>query len=123
MAQSGQNLATGTAQAGQESSSTWTALEAPFAKVNSVVPGSPAESAGLKVGDNITKFGWVDWTNHDKLSKVAEAVTQNEGVSCPLDLSATVFSCDFHVPGVEDGVLENAPAQAISHKVCQWETC
>jgi len=59
------------------------ALEAPFAKVNSVVAGSPADSAGLKVGDSITKFGWVDWTNHDKLARVAEAVSQNEGVSCP----------------------------------------
>jgi 26S proteasome non-ATPase regulatory subunit 9 len=58
------------------------ALEAPFAKVNSVVPGSPADSAGLKVGDSITKFGWLDWTNHDKLGRVAEAVSQNEGVSC-----------------------------------------
>jgi 26S proteasome non-ATPase regulatory subunit 9 len=56
-------------------------LEAPFAKVNSVVTGSPADSAGLKIGDSITKFGWVDWTNHDKLSRVAEAVSQNEGVS------------------------------------------
>ncbi|ORY15713.1 26S proteasome non-ATPase regulatory subunit 9 [Clohesyomyces aquaticus] len=56
------------------------ALEAPFAKVNSVVAGSPAESAGLKVGDSITKFGWVDWTNHDKLGRVAEAVSQNEGL-------------------------------------------
>ncbi|KAF2115107.1 hypothetical protein BDV96DRAFT_493889 [Lophiotrema nucula] len=56
------------------------ALEAPFAKVNSVVSGSPADTAGLKVGDSITKFGWVDWTNHDKLSRVAEAVSQNEGI-------------------------------------------
>lgn len=57
------------------------ALEAPFAKVNSVVADSPAESAGLRVGDTITKFGWVDWTNHERLSRVAEAVSQNEGVS------------------------------------------
>ncbi|KAF2127907.1 26S proteasome non-ATPase-like protein regulatory subunit 9 [Dothidotthia symphoricarpi CBS 119687] len=57
-----------------------TALEAPFAKVNSVVAGSPADSAGLKVGDTITKFGWVDWTNHDRLTRVAEAVSQNEGI-------------------------------------------
>jgi len=56
------------------------ALEAPFAKVNSVVAGSPAETAGLKIGDSITKFGWVDWTNHERLSRVAEAVSQNEGV-------------------------------------------
>lgn len=58
------------------------ALEAPFAKVNSVVPGSPADSAGLQVGDTVTKFGWVDWTNHNNLARVAEAVAQNEGVSC-----------------------------------------
>jgi 26S proteasome non-ATPase regulatory subunit 9 len=59
------------------------ALEAPFAKVNSVVAGSPADAAGLKTGDAISKFGWVDWTNHDKLGRVAEAVAQNEGVSPP----------------------------------------
>jgi 26S proteasome non-ATPase regulatory subunit 9 len=57
------------------------ALEAPFAKVNSVVTGSPAETAGLQVGDSITKFGWVDWTNHDKLARLAQVVSQNEGVS------------------------------------------
>jgi 26S proteasome non-ATPase regulatory subunit 9 len=57
------------------------AFEAPFATVNSVVAGSPADSAGLKIGDTITKFGWVDWTNNERLSRVAEAVSQNEGVS------------------------------------------
>lgn len=62
-----------------------TALEAPFAKVNSVVAGSPADTAGLKVGDAVTKFGWVDWTNHERLSRVAEAVSQNEGVSAAID--------------------------------------
>jgi hypothetical protein len=67
------------AQAGQ--SAPPAALEAPFAKVNSVVAGSPADEAGLKVGDSITKFGWVDWTNHERLGRVAEAVSQNEGVS------------------------------------------
>ena len=56
------------------------ALEAPFAKVNSVVEGSPAETAGLRIGDTITKFGYIDWTNHQSLSRVAEAVSQNEGV-------------------------------------------
>jgi 26S proteasome non-ATPase regulatory subunit 9 len=68
-------------QALAASSAAPVALEAPFAKVNSVVSGSPAESAGLRVGDTITKFGWVDWTNHERLSRVAEAVSQNEGVS------------------------------------------
>ena len=57
------------------------ALEAPFAKVNSVVADSPAEAAGLRIGDTITKFGWVDWTNHDKLARLTQVVSQNEGVS------------------------------------------
>ncbi|KAL8723190.1 MAG: hypothetical protein Q9225_000456 [Loekoesia sp. 1 TL-2023] len=54
-------------------------LEAPFAKVNSVVAGSPAEDAGLRAGDEILHFGNVDWMNHEKLSKVAETVQRNEG--------------------------------------------
>lgn len=57
------------------------ALEAPFAKVNSVVASSPAATAGLKPGDKITRFGTVDWMNHDKLSKVAQTVQQSEGVA------------------------------------------
>jgi 26S proteasome regulatory subunit N4 len=55
--------------------------ETPFAKVNSVVPGSPADTAGLKADDRIIRFGTVDWMNHDKLVKVSEAVIQNEGVN------------------------------------------
>lgn len=55
--------------------------ETPFAKVNSVVTGSPAEDAGLRVGDRISRFGNVNWINHEKLSKVAETVQRNEGVS------------------------------------------
>lgn len=57
------------------------ALEAPFAKVNSVVASSPAATAGLKPGDKITRFGDVDWMNHDKLSKVAQTVQQSEGLA------------------------------------------
>ncbi|KAH6642951.1 26S proteasome non-ATPase regulatory subunit 9 [Boeremia exigua] len=80
MAERSQNnsVAAEQAQAGQNAVPA--ALEAPFAKVNSVVAGSPADEAGLKVGDSITKFGWVDWTNHERLGRVAEAVSQNEGI-------------------------------------------
>ena len=56
-------------------------LDTPFAKVNSVVDGSPADQAGLKVGDFIRKFGNVNFMNHEKLSKVAETVQRNQGVS------------------------------------------
>lgn len=57
-------------------------LGTPFAKVNSVVSGSPADQAGLKTGDTVRSFGTVNWINHERLSKVAETVQQNEGVSC-----------------------------------------
>lgn len=56
-------------------------LGTPFARVNSVEQGSPADQAGLKMGDTIRGFGNVHWLNHERLSKVAEAVQQNEGVS------------------------------------------
>lgn len=52
----------------------------PFAKVNSVVPGSPAETAGLKPGDLIRNFGYVNIGNHDGLKRVAECVQGSEGV-------------------------------------------
>ena len=78
-----QNLSEGQA-AGTSSTTTHLGLiETPFAKVNSVVAQSPAEDAGLRVGDRITRFGDVNWMNHDKLSKVAETVQRHEGVNTP----------------------------------------
>ena len=61
--------------------------DTPFAKVNSVVPGSPADQAGLKAGDRICKFGDVNWLNHEKLGKVAETVQRNQGVSVSVTLA------------------------------------
>ncbi|KAG6005139.1 hypothetical protein E4U21_000393 [Claviceps maximensis] len=54
-------------------------LDEPFAKVNTVAADSPADRAGLKQGDMIRNFGYVNKTNHDNLSKVAECVQGNEG--------------------------------------------
>lgn len=56
-------------------------LSPSFARVNSVVAGSPADSAGLKAGDEIRNFGYVNIRNHDGLKRVAECVQGNEGVS------------------------------------------
>ena len=55
--------------------------ETPFAAIDDVTPNSPAATAGLEVGDKIVKFGTVHWLNHERLRKVAEVVSQNEGVS------------------------------------------
>lgn len=55
------------------------APEAPFARVNTVEAGSPANEAGLKVGDLIRRFGGAIWSNHERLRKVGEVVQQNQG--------------------------------------------
>jgi 26S proteasome regulatory subunit N4 len=57
-------------------------LDPPFAKVNTVVPGSPADVAGLMAGDEIRNFGYVNRANNDGLRRVADCVQGNEGVSC-----------------------------------------
>lgn len=62
-------------------------LEAPFAKVNSVVEGSPAAQAGLKPQDLIRRFGYVDRRNHEGLKKVADCVQGNEGQSVLVKVS------------------------------------
>lgn len=51
-----------------------------FAKVNTVAEGSPADTAGLKAGDEIRNFGYVNHANHDGLKRVGECVQGNEGV-------------------------------------------
>ena len=56
-------------------------IEPPFAKINAVSPNSPAEQAGLKAGDKVTRIGNINYTNHERLSKVAREVQQNENVS------------------------------------------
>jgi len=54
-------------------------LDPSFAKVNSVVARSPADSAGLRAGDQIRNFGYVNHTNHDGLRRLGECVQGNEG--------------------------------------------
>ena len=73
-----------TPAAGSSETTAHGVLDTPFAKVNSVVAGSPADQAGLKAGDRIRKFGNVDFMNHEKLSKVAETVQRNQGVSAAI---------------------------------------
>ncbi|KAF7536359.1 hypothetical protein G7054_g4613 [Neopestalotiopsis clavispora] len=75
------DLPAGRTGAGMLGDSIAPTLDEPFARVNSVVPGSPAYTAGLKAGDEIRNFGYVNKANHDGLKKVAECVQGNENVS------------------------------------------
>lgn len=66
-------------QGGATAARDTTLVETPFAKVNGVDAGGPADEAGLKAGDWIRTFGNVNWMNHEKLTKVAEVVRSNQG--------------------------------------------
>ncbi|KKA27812.1 hypothetical protein TD95_003913 [Thielaviopsis punctulata] len=58
-----------------------------FAKVNTVASGSPAAEAGLKPGDHIRAFGYVNASNHDGLARVAECVQGNENQKIVVKIS------------------------------------
>ncbi|KKK21915.1 hypothetical protein P175DRAFT_0485135 [Aspergillus ochraceoroseus IBT 24754] len=89
----------GSASLGSEANTPETVMGGirPFAKVNSVVSGSPADRAGLKTGDAIRSFGSVNWLNHERLSKVAEVVQQNEGRAITVKISRKEGASDHTV--------------------------
>ena len=80
----------------------------PFAKVNSVVSDSPADRAGLQAGDEVLRFGEVDWRSPDKLGKVAATTSRSEGVRSyephvwELDL-LTIFLAGHQGQGIAAG--------------------
>ena len=85
-------------QQAAESTSSSSAIEPPFAKVNTVAPDSPAQQAGLLIGDKVIRFGMANWTNHERLAKVAQVVQQNENVRLlPLTFSniGLLLTCSY----------------------------
>ena len=76
-----------------EAASSSSTIEPPFAKVNTITARSPAEQAGLKPGDKIVRFGIANWTNHERLGKVAQVVQQTENVSsrCTNDWTCAIY--------------------------------
>lgn len=56
----------------------------PFAKIDNVMNGSPAQEAGLKKDDLIVKFGTIDFSNNRNLRALGETVinshSNGEGV-------------------------------------------
>ncbi|GAA5957849.1 hypothetical protein JCM3765_003786 [Sporobolomyces pararoseus] len=57
---------------------------APFAKVNSVAPDSPAKLAGLEPNDLVISISSIDSTNHENLAAVGRLVSQSEGKDLPV---------------------------------------
>ncbi|XP_072456653.1 26S proteasome non-ATPase regulatory subunit 9 isoform X2 [Notamacropus eugenii] len=51
----------------------------PFAKVNSISPGSPASNSGLQVDDEIVEFGSVNVHNFQNLQNIGTVVQHSEG--------------------------------------------
>ena len=51
-------------------------LKRPFAKVNGIANESPAEEAGMKVGDLVTMFGSLDVHNNNRLRALAKLVPE-----------------------------------------------
>ncbi|EPQ67186.1 Bgt-1963 [Blumeria graminis f. sp. tritici] len=51
-----------------------------FAKVNSIVYNSPSAAAGLQIGDKISSFGHINFSNHDRLNQIKNLVQESEGV-------------------------------------------
>ncbi len=68
----------------------------PFAVVNDVALGGPAQQAGLRVGDKLAVFGAATISNHDGLRKVAEEAQLHENAS----LRLTILRAD-HVVELE----------------------
>ncbi|XP_051947609.1 26S proteasome non-ATPase regulatory subunit 9 [Xyrauchen texanus] len=61
-------------------------LPSPFARVDTIVQGSPAFLAGLQIGDEILEFGSVNARNFKNLHDVASVVQHSEGKSLRVGL-------------------------------------
>lgn len=64
---------------GDESRITVSSPPCPFAKVDGIVKESPAEEAGLQVGDLVTQFGSLHVKNHEQLRALAKFVPEVAG--------------------------------------------
>lgn len=90
-------------------------LDVPFARVNSVAANSPAESAGLKAGDEVRNFGYVNRANNDGLKKVAECVQGNQGVSPRRTTTQLVHAQADHIPISNECLSRYRDAQKEGH--------
>ena len=92
------------------------APETPFAKVNALENGSPANEAGLRAGDKIRTFGSANWMNHEHLRKVGEVVQRNEGVSISFRPQPALTNAAYQ-RSILVKVVRDEPAQEMQLRV------
>ncbi|XP_043924547.1 26S proteasome non-ATPase regulatory subunit 9 [Protopterus annectens] len=78
-AQERERRAKGEVEAAADRMETEQSIEQPFAKVDTVTPGSPASISGVQVGDEIIEFGSVNSQNFQNLQNIAVVVQHSEG--------------------------------------------
>ncbi|XP_078277254.1 26S proteasome non-ATPase regulatory subunit 9 isoform X2 [Rhinoraja longicauda] len=66
-----------------------------FAKVDTVIPGSPASMSGLQVDDEIIEFGSVNTRNFQNLQNIAKVVQHSEGK--PISITVTRNGQNIHL--------------------------
>lgn len=71
----------------------------PFAMIDAVAAGSPAQEAGLKEGDLVVEFGRINHANHQNLMAlgdiVPEAASNSEGI--PITVSRQAASSEERI--------------------------
>lgn len=75
------------------------AQKRPFAKVDAIAIESPAEAAGMQVGDLVTRFGPLDADNHDRLRALAKLVPEVAGEEGRIQLVVLRRSSSAGPPG------------------------
>ncbi|XP_038645655.1 26S proteasome non-ATPase regulatory subunit 9 isoform X1 [Scyliorhinus canicula] len=83
------------AEAHQEVMEQENSVPSAFAKIDTVSPGSPANTSGLQVGDEIIEFGSVNTRNFQNMQNIATVVQRSEGK--PLSITVIRNGQNIHV--------------------------
>jgi 26S proteasome non-ATPase regulatory subunit 9 len=77
----------GSASQQQDSSTTTPKPTEPFAVIDAVASNSPAQQAGLLVGDQVVEFGSINHTNHKNLMALGELVPEAASNKQPVQIT------------------------------------
>ena len=76
----------------------------PFARIKEVKIGSPADKGGVKVGDLLTRYGKINYLNHNELKGLIEETRNNIGSEIKVLVNRSGVVVELGVtPGTWDG--------------------